>query len=138
MAVVKKKIIVRLHDTDAAGLLFFAHQFFYAHDVYEELLRAIGLPMESLLEEEDFFVPIVHAESQYLRGLSVGQEVEISVAVSSLGNTSYTLEYELRNSGGEVVGRAKTVHVSVDRITRKKILLPEKLRSRLEAFQHAP
>ncbi len=137
MAVLKKKIFVRLHDTDIAGLLFFAHQFFYAHDIYEDLLRAIGLPMEDLIGSGDFFVPIVHAESQYLHGLTLGQELEIAVAVSNLGNTSYTLEYELRSSSGDIVGRAKTVHVSIDRLTKKKIPLPAKLRSSLTAFQQA-
>ncbi len=137
MSVLRKKIIVRLHDTDAAGLLFFAHQFFYAHDIYEDLLRAIGMPMEELLAHADFFVPIVHAEAQYLQGLGVGQELEASVAVENLGTTSYTLSYELRNLSGEVVGRAKTVHVSIDRSTRKKITLPPELRTRLAEFQQA-
>ena len=68
MSVLKKNIMVRLHDTDAAGLLFFAHQFFYAHDVYEDLLHKIGLPMEDLIAHADFFVPIVHAESAVFGG----------------------------------------------------------------------
>lgn len=138
MAVLKKKITVRLHDTDAAGLLFFAHQFFYAHDVYEDLLHQIGLPMDELIAHGDFFVPIVHAESQYLAGLNVGQELEIAVSLANLGNTSYTLEYELKSANGSVVGRAKTVHVSIDRVTKVKISLPEKLRSSLAAFRDAP
>lgn len=138
MAVLERKIVVRLHDTDAAGLLFFAHQFFYAHDIYEELLRAIGLPMEDLIAHADFFVPIVHAESQYLEGLSVGQELEVSIAVGNIGNTSYTLEYKLKSLTGNIVGRAKTVHVSIDRATRKKIPLPAQLRTRLVAFQNQP
>jgi 1,4-dihydroxy-2-naphthoyl-CoA hydrolase len=138
MAVLRKKIIVRLHDTDAAGLLFFAHQFFFAHDIYEDMLKAIGMPMEQLLAQGEFFVPIVHAESQYLRGLAVGEELEATVAVAHLGITSYTLEYEFRNQAGEAVGRAKTVHVSIDRDTRSKISLPELLRSRLFEFQQKP
>ncbi|MGB5105687.1 MAG: thioesterase family protein [Candidatus Zixiibacteriota bacterium] len=138
MAVLKRKIVVRLHETDAAGLLFFANQFFYAHDMYEELLSSIGLPMEDLLAHSDFLVPIVHAESQYLEGLSVGQELEASVAVGNIGNTSYTLEYELRSLAGNVVGRTKTVQVSIDRGTRKKIPLPAQLRNRLAAFQAQP
>lgn len=138
MAILKKKIMVRLHDTDAAGLLFFAHQFVYAHDIYEDLLRTIGLPMEELIAHADFFVPIVHAESQYLQGLTVGQELEVAISVENLGTTSYTLNYELRSIAGEIVGRAKTVHVSIDRATRKKIPLPQNLRNRLAEFQRAP
>lgn len=138
MAVLSKNIVVRLHDTDAAGLLFFAHQFFYAHDAYEELLRTIGLPMNDLIARAEFFVPIVHAESQYLQGLHVGQELTVSVAIASVGTTSYTLEYELKSVSGNVVGRAKTVHVSIARDTKKKTPLPELLRTRLTEFQNLP
>ncbi len=138
MSVLRKKIIVRLHDTDAAGLLFFAQQFFYAHDIYEDLLRTIGAPMEDLIAHGDFFVPIVHAESQYLLGLNVGQELEASVVIANLGNSSYTLEYELKNTAGELVGKAKTVHVTIDRSTRKKIPIPQDFRARLSKFQSAP
>lgn len=138
MAVLKKKFLVRLHDTDAAGLLFFAHQFFYAHDIYEDLLRTIGAPMEDLIANGEFFVPIVHAESQYLQGLSVGQELEASVAVAGLGNSSYTLEYELKNTAGDIVGRATTVHVTIDRNSRKKIPIPKDFRARLSSFKAAP
>lgn len=138
MAVLKRKRIVRLHDTDAAGLLFFAQQFFYVHDIYEDLLRAIGLPMENIIAEADYFLPIVHAESQYHQSLSVGHELEVSVTVEKLGTTSYTLGYLFENALGEIVGRARTVHVSIERNSREKIPLPQGLRSRLEAFQQAP
>jgi len=33
------RFTVQLHDTDAAGRLFFAHLFRHAHDAYEALMR---------------------------------------------------------------------------------------------------
>ena len=33
---------IKLHDTDAAGLLFFSQQFEIMHDAYEALLEKIG------------------------------------------------------------------------------------------------
>ncbi len=33
---------VKLHETDAAGILFFSHQFEMIHDAYESLLEKIG------------------------------------------------------------------------------------------------
>lgn len=73
MAVLKKKITVRLHDTDAAGLLFFAHQLFYAHDIYEDLLQAIGLPMEELLAHTDFSCRLSMPKRSTCRGLVSGR-----------------------------------------------------------------
>ncbi len=135
MAQLKRKFRIRLHDTDAAGILFFARQLHFAHDTYEELLRTIGLPMEQILASESFFVPIVHTEAQFHLSLRTGDEVEAVVTIDRLGATSYTLAYEFCNSRGAIAGRAKTVHVTVDRTTGKKISLPHHLREALERFR---
>jgi len=126
---------VHLHDTDAAGILFFAKQFFFAHDAYEELLRHLGISIAEVLRKESFVVPIVHAESQYLKPLTVGDEIVITVQVASIGESSFVLEYELLDSKGEQVGKSKTVHVAMDKKTLTKIALPERLRKMLETFQ---
>lgn len=138
MATLKKKLTVRLHDTDAAGILFYANQFLYIHDAYEELLRIIGLPIASILHDEPCILPIVHAESQYLKPLAVGDEVTITVEVAKIGETSFVLEYELLGVDEQIVGKAKTVHVTVSRQTQNKIALPEKLQRALKTFQSAP
>jgi 1,4-dihydroxy-2-naphthoyl-CoA hydrolase len=138
MATLKRKLTVRLHDTDAAGILFFANQFLYIHDAYEELLLLIGLPVASILRDETFILPIVHAESQYLKPLVVGDEITVAVQVAKIGETSFVLEYELFDVDGQPVGKAKTVHVAVSKQTQNKIALPEKLQRALQTFQSAP
>jgi 1,4-dihydroxy-2-naphthoyl-CoA hydrolase len=138
MTILKRTRRVRLHDTDAAGILFFANQFIYAHDIYEDFLHELGFSIASVLQEESFIVPIVHAESQYLKPLRDGDEVTISLRVGTIGQSSYVLEYELIDEGGRTVGRAKTVHVAIDKSTQEKIDLPAKLRRALEAFQSVP
>jgi 1,4-dihydroxy-2-naphthoyl-CoA hydrolase len=138
MATLKKKLTVRLHDTDAAGILFFANQFVFVHDAYEELLQLIGLPIASLLHDEPFILPIVYAEAQYFGPLHVGNEITVAVQVAKIGETSFVLEYELLGADDTLVGRAKTVHVAVGKKTQHKIALPEKLQRALKTFQSAP
>ncbi len=135
MAQLKRKFRIRLHDTDEAGILFFARQLHFAHDTYEDLLRAVGFPMEALLASDAFFVPIVHTEAQFHKSMRTGDEIEATVTIERLGDTSYTLSYEFRNAGGEVAGKAKTVHVTVDRQSGKKMSLPHHLREALERFR---
>lgn len=129
-----QRLRIRLHDTDAAGILFFASQFHFMHDAYEDFLREIGLPMEALLAQGLFFVPIVHAEAQFHKSVSVGRELVISVSVERLGNTSYTLVYRLEDSDGGCVGTGRTVHVTVDRKSGRKRALPEDLRQALTPY----
>lgn len=135
MAQQVRKFQVRLHDTDAAGILFFARELYFAHDVYEDFLRAIGFPMERLLGASEFFVPIVHAEAQFQRNVRAGDTVTIALQVAAVGTTSYTLSYELTNTKSEIVGTAKTVHVSVSRATGGKIPLPAPFRAAITAFR---
>jgi len=125
---------IKLHETDAAGLLFFSNQFKMIHDAYEAMLEHVGLGFAELLRKKSYFLPIVHTESDFLSPVFVGDLIEIRVSVIKLGKTSFTLAYNLYNTSQKVIGTARTVHVTTDKKTRKKIPLPDDLRSRLVPF----
>ena len=126
------KTQIKLHDTDAAGILFFGKQFFYVHDAYEKYLEKIGYGFSSLIKNKNYFLPIVHAESTYKYPVHVGDEITIKVKLTSIGKTSIIFEYEITNKKGILVGTAKTVHVTINKTTSKKIPLPKAFRSALE------
>lgn len=137
MATLTRRITIRLHHTDAAGILFFANQFVIAHDLYEDFLAEIGLPINKVLHQESFHLPIVHADSQFRRTLVAGDVVDVRLSVADIGNTSFTLAYELTTPSMESVGQAKTVHVAVEKATMKKIHLPQKLHDALLQFRNS-
>jgi YbgC/YbaW family acyl-CoA thioester hydrolase len=120
---------VKLHDTDAAGLLFFAHQFKIVHDCYEACLASGGVSFHTILTERDYLLPIVHAEADYPRPLHVDQPIIVELTVGRLGTTSFVLKYRIRDDKGETVGTASTVHVCMDASSRAKRPLPDELRS---------
>lgn len=123
---------IKLHETDAAGLLFFSNQFKIIHDAYESLLETIGYDFAQLIRDRDIFLPIVHAESDYRAPLFVGDAVSIQVRVDKIGKTSFSLAYELLNAEQKLVGTGRTVHVAVNKSTRKKIILPKDLRAKIQ------
>ncbi len=123
---------IKLHETDAAGVLFFSNQFKIIHDAYESLLESIGYGFAELLRNQDFFLPIVHSESDFKMPLFVGDVLEIQVRVKTIGTTSFCFAYELLNSRRQIVGTAQTVHVTIDKKTRQKIPLPPDMRQRIE------
>ena len=125
------QITVKMHDTDAAGILFFGHQFKMMHDAYEAFLEKIGFGFAVLLKEKKYFVPIVHAEADYKQPLFVGDLLTISVYLERVGDSSFSMLYRLKRQG-ELVGSGKTVHVSIDKKTKKKISLPEEVRKALK------
>jgi 1,4-dihydroxy-2-naphthoyl-CoA hydrolase len=85
-----------------------------------------------MLKKRGYFLPIVHAESDYKAPLFVGDEIAISVKVGHIGTSSFTFVYEIHNHKGVLVGTAKTVHVTINKKTKKKLSLPKDFRSVLE------
>lgn len=119
-------------DTDAAGVIYFSRQFALAHEAFERFLETVGLGLGRIVREEDFRVPIVHAESDYKAPLRLGDPVTVNLIAEKIGNTSFALCYDLLDHAGRNVGRVRTVHVAVDARTWKKRPVPDKLRHVLE------
>lgn len=119
---------IHLHDTDAAGRLYFAHQFRLAHEAYESFMTTLGFPLSDILKAGRFGLPIVRAEADYKASLRVGDEISIEVKPMRIGQTSFTLLSRFVRQG-HTVGRVSTVHVSVDARRGTKRPLPARLRN---------
>lgn len=128
------KTKIRLHDTDAAGIIFFANQFSIIHNAYEQLLEKLGFGFPVMLTKRAYFLPIVHAASDYKAPIFVGDQLTIQITVGHIGETSFSFLYKILNQKNVVVGSAKTVHVTINKKKRTKIKLPKEVRSSLEKF----
>ena len=87
-----------------------------------------------MLKGTDYFLPIVHAESDYKTPVHVGDKIVIAIKVGHIGTSSFSFEYTLKR-GATLVGTAKTVLVTINQKTRKKIPLPIALRKALKRYQ---
>lgn len=123
MYITKNK--VRLNDTDAAGILYFANQFRFAHDALDDFFESEGYSFHKMLYEESFVFVIVHAEADYLAPLAVSDQLEIHLSVESIGTSSFSIIYKIYKSNQILAGTAKTVHVYLDRATRTKRPIPQ-------------
>ena len=123
---------VKMYDTDAAGILYFASQFRFVHDAFESFLNHHEIFLKDMLSHKDYMFVIVHTESDYLEPVYLGDELTIELSVSKIGQTSVTFSYNLFRSSS-LVGRAKTVHVAINSKSRQKIEIPKHL---LDKFQY--
>lgn len=123
---------VRMHDTDMAGILYFPRQFRFAHDALEDFVESLGYSFDQVFHKEKFVFVIVHAESDYLVPLRVGDKLEIHLTIESVGKTSFTVFYRIYKQDKTLVGTAKTVHVTLDSVARTKIPIPEQFKKLLE------
>lgn len=129
------KHTVKLADTDAAGVLFFANQFRIIHNAYETFMHLNGFSINRMLNQEKFRLPLVHAEADYMLPINVSDELTIQVRVSKFTASSFTLKYAVYNKD-ILCGTASTSHVSIDVRTGNKIELPEPIFRILETIYH--
>ena len=122
------KTIVRMNDTDAAGVIYFANQFRIAHEAFEQFLDSVKLSVGHMLDNSDYLFPIIHAEADYKAPLKVGDALTINMSVDRIGDSSVSLLFRLLDRHGKKVGTVKIVHVAVDKATWKKRPLPQELK----------
>ncbi len=120
---------LRLRDTDAAGVIYFARLLERAHEAYEAYLESLGLPLQSWLAQGPQ-LPLVHAEADFLAPMGLGRKVRVQLSLAALGRSSFTLGYVFSAENGEPLARARTVHVALN--NAEAVELPESLRSELE------
>lgn len=75
---------------------------------------------------------IVHASCNYRAPSHVADELEVRLAVTALGNSSVTLDYEVVNvASGQQVADGRTVNVAYDYTAGRTIPLPPDTRALL-------
>jgi len=126
------RITVRFGDTDPAGLVYYPVLFHYCHVAMEEFFAArCGLTYAQLLARERIGFPVVNVQAEFFAPLVYGDEVEIGVAVTRVGRSAATFEYELRRAGGDeqtLCARATLVQVAMSLDTRRAVEIPAALR----------
>jgi len=122
---------VQLQEVDAAGVVFYANYFVYAHQAYEQALLSAGFDLAALLAAGRHALPMVHAEADYRNPLRYGDTVTIAVACARIGGRSFTLTCTL--SHGEVrVATVTHVHACLDLATKASTALPAELVAALQ------
>ena len=126
---------VRFHDTDAAGVVYFANVLAFCHEAYEASL------IESGIEAKTFFrgdgplaVPIVHAEVDFRQPLFCGDRLAITLTPISLSPHVFEIAYQVLSSAADPAATAKTRHVCIAPQSRTKQPLPESLLSWLQQY----
>ena len=129
----EKTITASLYDIDAAGVMFFAHYFRHAHDVYEAFMAEIGSSLPRLIEQRTL-LPLVHSEADYHLPVRHGEQLTIALQLERLGNSSFTLGYRFLNRTGQEAAHLRTTHVMLNPVDRQSMSLPEALRSELSRY----
>ena len=123
-------IKVRFGDADPAGLVYFVNVFHYFHIAMEEFFAArCGITYEKLMTDERVGFPTVNVQAEFLTPLVYGDEAEVEVYVSRVGESSATFEYSVRRANDAVIcARATIVQVAMNLDARRAVPIPDKYR----------
>ena len=124
------RIKVRFGDVDPAGLVYYPRIFHYMHVAMEEFFAArCGVGYEKLMADERVGFPTVNVRAEFFAPLVYGDEADVEVFVSRVGQSSATFEYNVRRvRDGALCSRATHVQVAMDLDTRRATPIPEKYR----------
>ncbi len=129
-----RTVTIRLHHTDAYGIIFFANQFKLCHDVFQDWLDERGIPLPKTRAGVEALAVVMRAESDYAAPIQLGDRLTIAYEVEKVGTTSFVNRFTLTNQSGVLVGKVRTVHVMTDVATSAKRPLPSAWREALTAF----
>ena len=122
---------IYFHDTDAAGVVYFANGLSLCHEAYEASLVAAGINLKSFFRGEAIAVPITHASIDFFKPMFCGDRIAISVKSTLLNPMEFQVEYQLYFeeliNQKEAIAKALTKHTCIDPSTRKRCNLPPNL-----------
>ena len=112
--------VIRFHETDAAGVVYFANILTLCHEAYEASLAEAGIDVRLFFGGGDLAVPVVHGSVDFRRPLHCGDEVAIALTPHALDDTSFEISYCLTNAEQKAIATALTRHVCIDSTSRQR------------------
>lgn len=120
----------RIHDIDAAGVLFFARNLYHAHDAYEAFLNHKKQSISTMLNS-DFIFPISHTEADFKAPVFLNDCITIEIYLNEIKEDEFALDYQFINQDDILCSTALTRHVCIDRSSHARTNLPEPIRALL-------
>ncbi len=124
------KRIIRVQDTDATGVLYFANQLQIGLEAFEDFLCTQGFSIGEMIKKRHYLLPIVHAEADFFAPIHVSDALELTLTFPRVGTTSFTHASEVFRQG-EKVGTVEIVHVVYCPEKEKGIPIPGELENKI-------
>jgi acyl-CoA thioester hydrolase len=122
---------VRYIECDAQKVVFNSRYGEYVDVAINEFLRAVGVLGDFITGDLDF--QLVKQTVEWKAPARFDQVLELSLATTRLGTTSFTIGTTFRVAGEErILATVETIYVLVDARTLTKLTIPDPLRAALQ------
>jgi YbgC/YbaW family acyl-CoA thioester hydrolase len=102
---------VAFGDTDASGWMHFPNIFRYVEAAEHAFLRSRKV---LVFDRQQGGWPRVNVSCDFKKPLLSGDRIEVQIAISRLGTSSVTWQFEVRNAAGEIAATGSMTNVRVD------------------------
>ncbi|MGP1255809.1 MAG: acyl-CoA thioesterase [Kiloniellales bacterium] len=121
-------------DCDAAGIVFYPNYFRWMDSVFHELTESAGFDQRRLQTEFSLLgTPLIDAGCSFKAPASYGDDLQVSAAVTRLGESGLSLLYRFACGDRDVAeGREARVFVKSSASGLAKAPIPASLRLKLE------
>lgn len=127
----RHEVDVRFRDLDALGIGHHTVALVYFEEARAAYWREVaGRPG---LADIDYILGGV--EARYHAPIRFPARLAVLLRVSRLGDSSFTMEYELRSAAGELLAGGRTEQVMYDYVAGRSKPIPPEVRRRIEAFE---
>lgn len=125
---------IRFSECDPAGIVFYPQYFVLFNDLVESWIDGLLQGgYASLIAESRHGLPTVRLEVDFKAISRMGDDVELSLEVQRLGNSSMTLRLACHGADGSLRMQALQTIVTTSLVTHGAIPIPHPLRAALAA-----
>ncbi|ELS8947046.1 tol-pal system-associated acyl-CoA thioesterase [Vibrio fluvialis] len=126
MRVFNWPITIYYEDTDAGGVVYHSNYLKFFERARTEMLRAIGVSQQVLLEQRIGFV-VRHAEIDFKQGARLDAQLTVVTSIAELKKASLTFCQELVNPEGHLLCKAIVKVACIDNEKMKPKAMPQSI-----------
>ncbi|EKO3517361.1 tol-pal system-associated acyl-CoA thioesterase [Vibrio fluvialis] len=126
MRVFNWPITIYYEDTDAGGVVYHSNYLKFFERARTEMLRAIGVSQQVLLEQRIGFV-VRHAEIDFKQGARLDDQLTVVTSIAELKKASLTFCQELVNPEEQLLCKAIVKVACIDNEKMKPKAMPQSI-----------
>jgi acyl-CoA thioester hydrolase len=123
------KIKIYYHHTDAGGVVYYANYLKFLEEARTEYLADRGVSVKELVDKGILFV-VARQEIDYKLPAYYADTLKIDTRITDISAVRINFENEIKNQHNQVVAKAKTVLVCVDKLLKPQAI-PEEIRQQI-------
>lgn len=120
------KIRVRYGETDAMGVVYYGNYPLYLEEGRTEWLREVGYTYKGL-EDAGIMLPVVNLNIDYKQSAKYDDVIRVTTRLKEMPTAKITFSYEVHNQQEQLLCKAETTLVFVDKYTGKVRRAPDYL-----------